>query len=198
MRFAKSEGRTLVVGVHGGEERCRFATAAEAQARAAFITEGLSWLGTPFLDCGDVKGPAGCVDCAMLLVRCSVDTGRFAPFDPRPYSPRHMLRKGAEEKFLGIIRDDLGAREVERPCTGDVAVWWFGHCFCHGGIIINSGEVLHAYAADGAVVISGLDNPLLNFIPVGEHLIPRPVKYFDLWARARPRACATGEASAKG
>lgn len=183
MRFARAEGRTLVVGTHSGEERHRFGSADEAKARAAFITEALSWLGTPFLDCADIKGPNGGVDCAMLLVRASVDTGRFAPFDPRPYAPRHMLRKGAEEKFVGIIAGDLGAKEVTKPRVGDVALWQFGWCFCHGGVLINAGEVLHAYAAAGAVVISELTEPLLTHIPLNGHLVPRPVRYFDLWAR---------------
>jgi cell wall-associated NlpC family hydrolase len=179
--MAAAQGCDLLVERTGGQERHGFASADEAVARAAFINEALSWLGTPFQDCGDVKGPGGCVDCAMLLVRSAVDTGRFAPFDPRPYSPRWHLHR-SEEKFVDWIAGRLGAREVEAPRVGDVVLWQFGRTFSHGAVLINSAEIVHAYYAAGCTLISKLHEPLLDFISDERVNIPRPVRYFDLWA----------------
>jgi cell wall-associated NlpC family hydrolase len=151
----------------------------EASARAAFVAEALSWVGTPFRDCADVKGPNGAVDCAMLLVRCAVDTGRLPPFDPRPYSPRWHLHR-SEEKFVGWL-EQLGAREVARPQVGDIVLWRFGRVFSHGAVLVGRDEIVHAYYAAGQVLVSKLHEPLLDFISVGGLNIPRPVKYFDLW-----------------
>ncbi len=174
-----ADGPCVIATLRGGSvERHEFATSKEAEARAALITEGLSWLGTPFRDCADVKGPSGAVDCAMMLCRSFVDTGNAAPFDPRPYSPRHMLHSD-EQKFLGWI-EKLGGIEVATPRIGDVVVWQFGRSFCHGGLLINSREVVHAYSADGMATVSGLDAPLLREITRN---LARPVKYFDCWKK---------------
>jgi len=169
----------MLADAAGGEERHVFATTAEAEGRAAFINEALSWRGTPFRNCGDVKGPNGAVDCAMLLVRSAVDTGRIPAFDPRPYSPTWMLHR-REEKFVDWMVK-LGAHEVERPRVGDILLWQFGRTYAHGAILINSRQVIHAYTAAGAVIISDLDEPLLRFLPVSFAQVPRPVRYFDLW-----------------
>jgi len=177
--MVRTEGCDLLVTRAGTAERHVFATASEAEGRAAFINEALSWVGTPFGDCCDVKGPNGVVDCAMLLVRSAVDTGRLAPFDPRPYSPRHMLHR-REQKFIGWLTQ-LGAHAVPEPQVGDVVLWQFGRTFSHGAVLINSQEVVHAYGAAGCALVTRLDEPLLRFFPLAQGNIPRPVRYFDLW-----------------
>jgi cell wall-associated NlpC family hydrolase len=179
--MATAQGCDLLVGAPAGLERHVFASPEEAAARAAFVNEALSWVGTPFLDCGDVKGPNGAVDCAMLLVRAAVDTGCVAPFDPRPYSPRWHLHR-SEELFLGWITGRLGAREVAEPRVGDVILWQFGRCFSHGAVLVNAAEVCHAYYAAGMALVSQRHEPLLDFISDGRANLPRPVRYFDLWA----------------
>jgi cell wall-associated NlpC family hydrolase len=178
--MVRVEGSDLLVRGPGGEQRHAFATVREAEGRAAFIAEALSWVGTPFRDCADIKGPNGAVDCAMLLVRSAVDTGRIPPFDPRPYSPRWMLHR-TEEKFLGWMVA-LGAREVETPRIGDIVLWQFGRTFAHGAVLINATQIVHAYAHARCVLVSDLDEPLLRYLPVSFGRIPRPVRYFDLWS----------------
>ena len=181
MRKINVIGATVSVDrADGGTELHRFESEAEAIARAAFVAEALSWVGTPFRDCADIKGREGAVDCAMLLVRCSVDTGLLAPFDPRPYAPRWHVHRG-EEKFLDWVKTRLGGVEVERPIFGDVVVWQFGRCFSHGAILVNSTEVVHAWAAYRMVTVSPLDEPLLRFMGSRVADIPRPVKFFDVW-----------------
>jgi cell wall-associated NlpC family hydrolase len=155
----------------------QFATPAEAKARAAIIGEAFSWIGTPFQNCGDTKGRAGGVDCAMLAVRCFVDTGALSPFDPRPYPPNWMMHH-SEERFLGWIQDQLGAHEVDQPRPGDVLVWQFGRCFSHCGIAVNGFEVIHAFKHAGMTMLCRMDEHRLQFI---KGAFRRPVKFFSIW-----------------
>ena len=172
------DGNQVIIrrGAHP-EEVHTFASAAEAAARAAIVEEAFGWIGTPFRNCADIKGPKGGVDCAMLAVRCYVDTGRLAPFDPRPYPPGWMLHH-SEEKFLGWISDRLGARQVDSPRLADVPVWQFGRCFSHCGIMVNSREAVHALKPAGMVTLTRIDEHFLRF---HKGNWAKPVKFFDVW-----------------
>jgi cell wall-associated NlpC family hydrolase len=165
----KVEGARVIIkrGAYP-EEVHQFASAKEAAGRAAIIDEAFSWIGTPFRNCADIKGLKGGVDCAMLAVRCYIDTGRLAPFDPRPYPPDWMLHRD-EERFLGWIQDTLGARQVAAPRLGDVPVWKVGRCFSHCGIVVNAMEAIHAFRPVGFATLSRLDET------------QRAVKFFDVW-----------------
>jgi cell wall-associated NlpC family hydrolase len=170
-----------------GEECWFFDSEAEATARRRFIEEAFTWVGTPFRDCGDIKGPDGAVDCAMLLVRCAVDTGLVPAFNPRPYSPRWHVHRH-EEKFLDMLVK-LGAREVDAPRLGDVLVWRFGRTYAHGAILVNREEVVHAYGKSRACVVTRLTDSVLQSVPFRGQALPRPVRYFDVWrGRAAPGA----------
>ncbi len=175
------EGTVLVVSRSARlDEMHQFGSAEEAQRRQKFVDEALTWVGTPFRDCADVKGPNGAVDCAMLLTRSAVDSGLLPAFDPRPYSPRAMLHsteERSEKSFLKILAS-MGAREVEVPRVGDVLVYLFGRMFSHGAVLVNGDEVCHAYAAAGMCLVSRRDEDLLRMIDKG---LRRPVRCFDLW-----------------
>lgn len=160
-----------------------FATEEEAIGRAKIVNEAMTWIGTPFQDCADIKGPNGAVDCAMLLVRVFVDTGKLAPFDPRPYPQRWHLHH-SEERFLGWIEDKLGAKLVNEARIGDVLVYQWGRCFAHGAILVNSEEVIHAYGFAGMVIVSRRDEALLKFSSLGIKYGTwnRPVRFYDVWS----------------
>ena len=178
------DGKTLAVDGPAGRESHVFASEAEASGRQAFVEEALSWIGTPFVDCGDTKGPNGAVDCAMLMRRCAIDTGLLPPFDPRPYPPRWHIHRDSE-RFIDWLTEKLGATEIEAPRVGDIAVWQFGRTFSHGGILMNDMEVVHAYYLYRKVVITRRDEPTLSHISEHSNLRPRPVRYFDLWSAKR-------------
>ncbi len=107
--------------------------------RERILAEAKSWLGTPYHHAADVKGVG--VDCAMILVRVFVDTGHAPPFDPRPYPPDWMLHR-SEERFLGWV--GCFADKTEAPHAGDVALFTFGRCVSHGGIVCEPGYMIHA------------------------------------------------------
>jgi cell wall-associated NlpC family hydrolase len=161
---------------------------AEAAQRAAIVREARSWIGTPYHNCADVKGRNGGVDCGMLLVRVFVDTGLVAPFDPRPYPPDWHLHR-AEEKYLGFVFDrtrevyflpppEGGRVWVRGVKPGDVAVFRFGRCYSHGGVVTAAAPltIVHAYAPARCVVEGPIgQNPELADTR-------RARRFFSYWA----------------
>lgn len=177
----RAEGcEVVIVDRLGAVERHAFATEQEAKERACAITEALSWIGTPFRDCALEKGPKGAVDCAMMLVGTYGPAGLIGDFHPGKYPPK-WFQHSFEERFLDCL-EKLGAVEVDRPRVGDVLVYRFGRTYAHGAVLVNAREVCHAYAAAGQVVVSALDEPLLAYIGYRGQDIPRPVRYFTMWA----------------
>ena len=128
--------------------------------RAAIVLEAMTWHGTPYHHCADVRGVG--VDCAMLLVRVYQACG-LTPldFDPRPYSYQWHLHRG-EELYLGWLQV-AGAVQTHAPQAGDVAIWRFGRTYSHAGVLIDSTQVIHALQESGAVTINRLtETPLAN------------------------------------
>jgi len=147
----------------------------ECAARAAVVNEARRWLGTPYHDGADIRG-AG-VDCGMLIVRVFVDLGLVPPFDPRPYPPDWMLHR-ADEKYLHWLNETCG--EVESPQPGDIAIFRFGRCYGHGGIITSSAPLalVHSYTAAREVIEEGFaQNPELT-------RPARKARFFSIWAKA--------------
>ena len=99
-------------------------------AQDRIVAEARRYLDTPYHPGADVLGVG--IDCAMLLVRVFCDTGLVPMIDPRPYPPDWHLHRG-EERFLGWIQDR--ANRVKNPEPGDVALFRYGRCVSHGGIV---------------------------------------------------------------
>ncbi len=114
----------------------------ELDQRMSIIAEARRWIGTPYHHAADVRG-AG-VDCGMLIVRVFVDTGLCAAFDPRPYTQDWHLHR-SEEHYLGFIF--ARCHEALVPQPGDVAVFRYGRCYSHGGIVTRSSPltIVHAF-----------------------------------------------------
>jgi cell wall-associated NlpC family hydrolase len=148
----------------------------ETDQRAAVVAEARKWIGTPYHNCADVRG-AG-VDCGMLLVRVFVDTGLVPAFDPRPYPPDWNLHR-SEEKYLGFIFDRTA--EVSAPQPGDVAVYRFGRCYAHGGIVVGAAPlaIVHAYMPARCVV----EEEVARNSVLGE--AKREPRYFSFWTARR-------------
>lgn len=113
---------------------------------AMIVAEARRWLGTPYHHAADVFGVG--VDCAMLPVRVYCDLGLVPTFDPRPYPHDWMLHR-SDERYLGWVEQFAG--RVERPQAGDLALFQFGRCFSHGGIVETPEIMIHAWARAGKV-----------------------------------------------
>lgn len=118
-----------------------------AASRDDIVKEVLTWVGTPFHDCADVKG-AG-VDCGMLLVRVFCDLDILPLFDPRPYKPQWFQHRD-EPLYLGWLAKY--AHKVEQPGLGDVAMYNFGRHAAHAAIIVGPGAIVHAFKPAGRVI----------------------------------------------
>ena len=152
----------------------------EAWQRKRVVEAALSWVGTPYRNCGYTKGPKGAVDCAMLLVGAFVEARVFEPFDPRPYPSDWMLHR-SEEKYIAWL-NTIGKEDPKADQPGDVIAYVFGRCYSHSGIVVDDRYVVHSYADDRICVRTLKDWLPLMRIKGGT---PRPQMHFDMWARLR-------------
>ncbi len=137
------------------------------QQRAAVVAEAMTWLDTPYHHHARIKG-AG-VDCAQLLIGVFAHAGVVPEFDPGPYACDWHLHR-SEELFVQWL-ERAGARPVQTPAPGDVAIFKFGRCFSHGSIVVTPDQVLHAYINRRVIVSSLTDAELTG----------REVRFFSLW-----------------
>lgn len=95
------------------------------------VAETRRWIGTPYRHQADVLGVG--VDCAMIMVRIFTALEMIPDdIDPRPYSPDWHLHR-SDEKYLGWV--ERYAVKVDDPQPGDIALFQFGRCLSHGGIV---------------------------------------------------------------
>lgn len=95
------------------------------------VAEARRWLGTPYRHQADLIGLG--TDCAMILVRVYQSAGLLPlDIDPRPYPTDWHLHR-SEERYLGWV--ERFAEQVDTPAPGDVALFKFGRCLSHGGIV---------------------------------------------------------------
>ncbi len=139
----------------------------EQEQRQSVVEEVKTWIGTPYHHQGRIKGVG--VDCATILCEVYEAVGLIPHVDPRPYPPDwHLHRDG--ERYMGWMHQY--AKEIDNPKHGDIALWKFGRCFSHGGIIIAENTIVHSYLKIG-VTIERMDSSIFE---------NRDVKYFSLWA----------------
>lgn len=146
----------------------------EQEQRADCITEGLTWIGTPFIFSGTLKHIG--VACGPFLVACfapyAKDSGRVLP-NPKPF-PRDWALHTARERFLDVIL--AFCAEVETPQPGDVALFRLGaptRPFSHGALVIEwPGKLLHAFHRGGVEETTAWQLPLR----------PELAKFYSPWA----------------
>ena len=146
------------------------------ELRAAVVAEALSWLGTPYHHCADIKG-AG-VDCAMLLVRVYGNVSLVpAELDPRPYPWDWMLHR-SEEMFLGWLSHHAVEVSAHGPAmAADVQVWQYGRCYSHAAVCLGDGRLVHAVLGERCVALAD---------EFSAELQGRPMKRFRLASLMEP------------
>ncbi|WP_294538109.1 hypothetical protein [uncultured Rhodoblastus sp.] len=145
----------------------------QLEDRNRVVSEARKWILTPYHNGADILG-AG-VDCGMLIVRVFVDLGLVPAFDPRPYDPDWMLHRD-DEKYLSFFSQRCA--RVIKPQPGDLALFRYGRCYSHGGIVTGADPVaiVHAYHDAGCVVEEALaQNPALTDPR-------RKLAFFSIWA----------------
>jgi cell wall-associated NlpC family hydrolase len=135
--------------------------------RAAVCAEALSWLGTAYHHHGRLKGVG--VDCAQILCAVYEACGLVPHVDPGLYPHDWHLHR-SEELYIAWL-ERCGAREVVQtpgnhagacgPQVADVALFKFGRTWSHGGIVVDTDTIVHAYLGRG-VIVSRLDEEPLD------------------------------------
>ncbi len=125
--------------------------------RQQIIRAALGWLGTPYHHHAQIKGVG--VDCVQLLIavyqECGIAEGAVAAGYAQDW---HLHR--SEEQYLAGVRQY--ATETAAPEPGDIALFRFGRCVSHAGIVLpEPRSVIHAYTGIG-VIISSLDGQELR------------------------------------
>jgi cell wall-associated NlpC family hydrolase len=111
----------------------------EADERTSVIKEAESWLGTPYVSGGAVKG-AG-VDCGMLPIMTYSAVGVIPFKDPRPYSEQWHIHQD-EEWYKNYV--STYGQEIEGPpLPGDLVLFKFGRVFSHSGIVYRWPFIVH-------------------------------------------------------
>lgn len=139
----------------------------EAQQRSAVVAEALTWLKTPYHHHARIKGVA--VDCAQILCAVFEACGLVPPIDTGHY-PREWHLHRSEELYIGWLAK-VGAHRVQTPAPADIALYQFGRCFSHGGIVIEPGLVLHSYIGRGVHLSRDSEDPIAG----------RPVQFWSIF-----------------
>jgi cell wall-associated NlpC family hydrolase len=152
----------------------------EVEGRRAVVVEAKSWVGTPYVSNGLVKGRRGGTDCAMLLVGVYANVDLIpSDFDPRPYPPQWHIHRSEEKYANGMLQfaSEVAGPPERRPLPGDLAMFKVGHVFAHGAIVIDWPFVVHAIG--GSCVV--LDDISKN--TTGKRALWMvPKRFFSYWA----------------
>lgn len=124
----------------------------EAIERDAIDRIAREWIGTPFADMGEVKGPDGGVDCAKLLKCVFREAGQIEDIKVETYSPQHFMHQKTE-RFLGWVERFAHEVAINQVRHGDVVLYHIGHVYAHGAIVIKPGlpHIVHAWSGSRQV-----------------------------------------------
>lgn len=123
----------------------------EIALRAKIVEEAKTWLGTPYVSNGMVKGKRGGTDCAMILIGVYGAVGLIPKdFDPRPYPAQWHVHRN-EEKYLHFVltfADEVKPPSERKPLPADLVLFKIGKLFAHGAIIVDWPIVIHTIGND--------------------------------------------------
>lgn len=144
----------------------------EEQLRERIIEVAKTWIGTKYHNHAQIKGVGA--DCLTFIMGTYQEAELIGHIDVPKYSPQFMLHSSKETYIEGLEKYGY---EVETPKKGDIAIWKFGRCFSHAGLVVEWPLVLHAYF-EGCVQWE--DATRAGWLWKNDDTI-RPVKFFSLW-----------------
>ena len=151
----------------------------EKDFRRKIVAEAESWIGTPYVSNGMIKGRRGGTDCAMLLLGVYGNVGLVPKeFDPRPYPPEWHIHQNAEKYLETVLRfaHEVASPPAREPKPGDVVLFKIGRLFAHGGIITDWPKVIHAMGGDRVAHVN-----IANSTVGKRALANLPQRFFSLW-----------------
>ncbi len=133
--------------------------------RAEFVAEARTWIGTPYVPRGTLKG-IGC-DCATLLYVCLRDAGIIVPQDVGVFSTDWWAHTTEESYRRWMLRH--ASQVAEGICTGSLKPDDGNIILCRtaGGRVYNHGAIItkwplgvHAVKSPGVVEIDLTRDPM--------------------------------------
>lgn len=145
----------------------------EAEGRAAVVAEAKTWLGTPFMHMGRVKGRRGGVDCGQIIACSYENVGLTTKIDPGPYQFQHHMHSSSEDyvtQLLGYTKEIT----AEQAKAADIVLYKCGRTFSHGGILTEDwpGLIIHSRNGVGVEYAHGMKNGFLK---------GREKRFFSFW-----------------
>ena len=109
----------------------------------AVIAEAHSWLRTPYVHRGGLKGVG--VDCGMLLIEVFATVLELERPDVGNYSADWFLHRDEPVylDWLSKFADKRRGLDVIEP--GDILMFNFGRHAAHGAIVVSEDLMIHAY-----------------------------------------------------
>lgn len=117
--------------------------------RESVVGEAREWIGTPYHSGARLKHVG--VDCGQLLIGVYENSGSIHQGECEPGSyPFDWHLHRSEEKYLEWVKKYCDLIEGD-PLPGDIAVFAFGRCVSHAGIITEWPKIIHAYVGMGVI-----------------------------------------------
>ena len=131
----------------------------ERVERLAVVQEAMTWLGTPYLHQGRVRGSG--VDCGQFLELVFEGAGVIQPTKIEDYPHDWHLHR-SEERYLETV--ERVAHRVDRaPLPGDIILYRFDKAISHGAIVIEwPRHIIHAYIRLGVILDDAERNHVLR------------------------------------
>lgn len=146
----------------------------EAEGRARITSLAQSYLRTPYLHRGRIRGVG--VDCATLPALVYEQAGLIDKVVLGNYSPQFNLNS-SDETYLAAIEAHMG--EVTAPRPGDLVLWKMGRRYGHSAIVIAWPRVIHARTGSGVEWCDAERDQAL----ATDNSKPRDRKFFSLWVK---------------
>lgn len=125
--------------------------------RDDIVNESLTWLGTPYHHAARIKGIG--VDCGQILIAVYSKVGLIDEYTPKEYSHDWAYHRSEERYMENVLKY---ATKTDKPQKGDIAVYKFGRCVSHAGILIDDEHIIHAYLRTKNVTISKMEEGELS------------------------------------
>ena len=114
------------------------------------VAEARTWIGSPYHSGARLKSVG--VDCGMLLLEVFEQCKMIDHVSVEPYPFDFHLHK-SEELYLSWVQRYCNIID-DAPQPGDIAVFKFGRCVSHAGIVLEWPRIIHAYVGMGVIVSS--------------------------------------------
>ena len=146
----------------------------EAEGRAKVIDAAKSYLRTPYVHRGRVRG-AG-VDCATLICLCYEQVGLIEPFELPSYSAQWGHHTEGQNYLEWFMRH---SKETDEALASDVVMFQLGRVWSHAGIVIDWPIIIHARDPSGVEYADALRDGRLSRMGSDR----RPMKFFSYWKK---------------